>query len=139
IGRGSGRGRGSISVGARSIKIKTRNRSDLLVRSMTPVLTPPSALPTSSSARATSNIKAFHLSSFLKFFQAEGGIRDKLVTGVQTCALPILTTPAIRAGDAGVVTERAKQFLEIRSEERRGGQECRSRWSPYHSKKTIDA
>ena len=25
------------------------------------------------------------------FFQAEDGIRDKLVTGVQTCALPILT------------------------------------------------
>ena len=24
------------------------------------------------------------------FFQAEGGIRDRLVTGVQTCALPIL-------------------------------------------------
>ena len=23
------------------------------------------------------------------FFQAEDGIRDKLVTGVQTCALPI--------------------------------------------------
>src|SRR5205823_11538297 len=29
------------------------------------------------------------LSSF--FFQAEDGIRDKLVTGVQTCALPILS------------------------------------------------
>src|SRR5205823_12148906 len=26
------------------------------------------------------------------FFQAEDGIRDKLVTGVQTCALPILAT-----------------------------------------------
>src|SRR5205823_9749460 len=26
----------------------------------------------------------------LFFFQAEDGIRDKLVTGVQTCALPIL-------------------------------------------------
>src|SRR5205823_11425305 len=26
------------------------------------------------------------------FFQAEDGIRDKLVTGVQTCALPILRT-----------------------------------------------
>src|SRR5205823_8979670 len=26
------------------------------------------------------------------FFQAEDGIRDKLVTGVQTCALPIGTT-----------------------------------------------
>src|SRR2546425_8770499 len=25
------------------------------------------------------------------FFQAEDGIRDKLVTGVQTCALPILS------------------------------------------------
>src|SRR2546425_12390718 len=28
--------------------------------------------------------------SFFFFFQAEDGIRDKLVTGVQTCALPIL-------------------------------------------------
>ena len=26
------------------------------------------------------------------FFQAEDGIRDRLVTGVQTCALPILLT-----------------------------------------------
>src|SRR5205823_11186348 len=35
------------------------------------------------------------------FFQAEDGIRDKLVTGVQTCALPISATklfPAIRTG-----------------------------------------
>src|SRR6266404_8266022 len=28
---------------------------------------------------------------FFFFFQAEDGIRDKLVTGVQTCALPICT------------------------------------------------
>src|SRR5687767_15624382 len=28
------------------------------------------------------------------FFQAEDGIRDKLVTGVQTCALPISTLQA---------------------------------------------
>src|SRR6266545_1537766 len=28
---------------------------------------------------------------FFFFFQAEDGIRDKLVTGVQTCALPIFT------------------------------------------------
>src|SRR5205823_11294830 len=27
------------------------------------------------------------------FFQAEDGIRDKLVTGVQTCALPISSNP----------------------------------------------
>src|SRR2546423_4373101 len=39
------------------------------------------------------------------FFQAEDGIRDKLVTGVQTCALPISlsiivrTDPALRPGD----------------------------------------
>src|SRR2546425_9575288 len=30
------------------------------------------------------------------FFQAEDGIRDKLVTGVQTCALPICVTFAMR-------------------------------------------
>src|SRR2546425_1547033 len=29
---------------------------------------------------------------FFFFFQAEDGIRDKLVTGVQTCALPIIAT-----------------------------------------------
>src|SRR5207244_10051260 len=31
-------------------------------------------------------------SSFSFFFQAEDGIRDDLVTGVQTCALPIFAT-----------------------------------------------
>src|SRR5438105_15539720 len=30
---------------------------------------------------------------FFFFFQAEDGIRDPLVTGVQTCALPIWTGP----------------------------------------------
>src|SRR2546430_12813180 len=29
------------------------------------------------------------------FFQAEDGIRDLTVTGVQTCALPILATPLV--------------------------------------------
>ena len=53
------------------------------------------------------------------FFQAEDGIRVKLVTGVQTCALPIYHGRA-----AGTVPPR--------SEERRVGKECRSRWSPYH-------
>src|SRR3989441_163657 len=34
---------------------------------------------------------------FFFFFQAEDGIRDKLVTGVQTCALPICpSTPRAR-------------------------------------------
>src|SRR3989441_9041409 len=38
---------------------------------------------------------------FLFFFQAEDGIRDKLVTGVQTCALPISAcAPAPRATGA---------------------------------------
>ena len=30
------------------------------------------------------------------FFQAEGGIRDRLVTGVQTCALPICRPAPLR-------------------------------------------
>src|SRR5687767_15209643 len=33
---------------------------------------------------------------FFFFFQAEDGIRDKLVTGVQTCALPISGRPGCR-------------------------------------------
>src|SRR3989441_1883428 len=32
---------------------------------------------------------------FVFFFQAEDGIRDKLVTGVQTCALPISPLPRV--------------------------------------------
>src|SRR2546425_595583 len=32
------------------------------------------------------------------FFQAEDGIRDKLVTGVQTCALPISLAPTLARG-----------------------------------------
>src|SRR2546425_4930672 len=44
------------------------------------------------------------LDYFFFFFQAEDGIRDKLVTGVQTCALPIFwhDSPAFNAyrGDA---------------------------------------
>src|SRR2546430_17375819 len=33
--------------------------------------------------------------SFFFFFQAEDGIRDLTVTGVQTCALPILTLAVV--------------------------------------------
>ena len=61
------------------------------------------------------------------FFQAEDGILDIGVTGVQTCALPICgDLPPSGAGDQEDVGD------EIRSEERRVGKECRSRWSPYH-------
>src|SRR5205823_10900107 len=41
------------------------------------------------------------------FFQAEDGIRDKLVTGVQTCALPIYEDPGSARGggvSAGAAT-----------------------------------
>ena len=37
---------------------------------------------------------------------------------------------AQRPGD--IVTSMSGQTIEIRSEERRVGKECRSRWSPYH-------
>src|SRR3546814_9283113 len=76
--------------------------------------------------------------------------RCALVTGVQTCALPI----SLDAGGFGLavalavhapnlsndvaldVVEKAHQVCPYRSEERRVGKECvsqcRSRWSPYH-------
>src|SRR5207237_5706203 len=45
------------------------------------------------------------------FFQAEDGIRDSSVTGVQTCALPISITKALE-----LEPEFADRFYEIRSE-----------------------
>ena len=76
------------------------------------------------------------------FFQAEDGIRDWSVTGVQTCALPISGSPGtgdpVPEGEVGevVVTTLNPDYPLIRfatrSEERRVGKECRSRWSPYH-------
>src|SRR5437879_1610305 len=45
-----------------------------------------------------SSVQLFHLFFFF-FFQAEDGIRDTSVTGVQTCALPILASRAVLAWD----------------------------------------
>src|SRR5207248_5639786 len=81
------------------------------------------------------------------FFQAEDGIRDRTVTGVQTCALPIYRRalglageraaeigPSLRGRDADDPVARTVVGCEIkepvgalRSEERRVGKECRSR------------
>src|SRR5256885_9291436 len=94
------------------------------------------------------------------FFQAEDGIRDYKVTGVQTCALPISGRVDVfhentlapnegfelkklwdQTGDGIVYAPRGngreispqlRPAYQIRSEERRVGKECRSRWSPYH-------
>src|SRR5207302_3251022 len=41
--------------------------------------------------------------SFFFFFQAEDGIRDFHVTGVQTCALPISTSPGSTTSRTGDV------------------------------------
>src|SRR5690606_39885929 len=92
---------------------------------------------------------------FFFFFQAEDGIRDFHVTGVQTCALPILcVTTKPKSQNLPLETSPTKNrkrkrpfgkepksrlrpmpiFSKItnsgRSEERRVGKECRSRWSP---------
>src|SRR5256886_7255881 len=95
------------------------------------------------------------------FFQAEDGIRDLTVTGVQTCALPIFAIEIEHGADLAdgvrqqlddgadlvklyldgpdadvapftVDEVRAAVTVAHRSEERRVGKECRSRWSPYH-------
>src|SRR5256884_4650575 len=100
-------------------------------------------------------------SSMFFFFQAEDGIRDVAVTGVQTCALPISsheqpekegerirlhqsveTRPTMKEGSgcgnrSRERTEQREKRKKLpaayeRSEERRVGKECRSRWSPYH-------
>src|SRR5690349_23025361 len=93
--------------------------------------------------------------SLFFFFQAEDGIRDLYVTGVQTCALPIYfwkrsatsswsmsagirvcsrfitSATAIRLG-----VRRIQESRQVpRSEERRVGKECRARGSPAELKK----
>src|SRR5258708_32060157 len=110
---------------------------------------------------------------FFFFFQAEDGIRDDLVTGVQTCALPILCSffaavrfsISIARSKSALATIEGREKMDStsqwqalkvalqreaedifysagevvvvessgisRSEERRVGKECRSRWSPY--------
>src|SRR3989442_11375584 len=76
---------------------------------------------------------------FFFFFQAEDGIRDADVTGVQTCALPISSAVEPPHGvtrQMDLAHRPGRQGSEVRrgarSEERRVGKECRSRWSPYH-------
>ena len=79
---------------------------------------------------------------FFFFFQAEDGIRDTSVTGVQTCALPIcsiLFNTYILLAEVKPMKNLGNRFSSFkdypmiqRSEERRVGKECRSRWSPYH-------
>src|SRR5256885_3795991 len=95
------------------------------------------------------------------FFQAEDGIRDYKVTGVQTCALPISQNCYYGAQRPVVQRKLCRTLRRLRlstripshaqevhrrqledvrrhgrrprrSEERRVGKECRSRWSPYH-------
>src|SRR5207244_13560937 len=59
------------------------------------------------------------------FFQAEDGIRDDLVTGVQTCALPILrgNLPSCQIPPyaRSETVSRLLAFASARSEERREG------------------
>src|SRR5690348_17416662 len=101
------------------------------------------------------------------FFQAEDGIRDGRVTGVQTCALPISLGAHVIQADAigrelmspghAVYDEILRRFgpevvradgsldrrlladlaFRQRSEERRVGKECRSGWWPEHEKKNM--
>src|SRR5207248_4586570 len=76
------------------------------------------------------------------FFQAEDGIRDRTVTGVQTCALPISRRRSIRAVDHPGRPGRRREDAAgagarpiARSEERRVGKECRWRWARYDEKR----
>src|SRR5205807_7464611 len=98
------------------------------------------------------------------FFQAEDGIRDYKVTGVQTCALPIYPTGGLAASDGRIGPPRSlvptkpepdvsptpaglrfldhtypgieeNLALDERSEERRVGKECRTWGLPYSLKK----
>src|SRR5204862_4619820 len=102
--------------------------------------------------------RSFH-HSFVFFFQAEDGIRDLYVTGVQTCALPIsdqrrsyftmseennytIWTFLKKCHDRKLIYKAYDSMpwcprcaVGIRSEERRVGKECRYRGGRWHYKK----
>src|SRR5688572_6241784 len=44
----------------------------------------------------------------------------------------VLDQSGVLAGETGRTTAHLTSVLDSRSEERRVGKECRSRWSPYH-------
>src|SRR5207248_6776452 len=103
---------------------------------------------------------------FFFFFQAEDGIRDRTVTGVQTCALPIYVLrlhgetsrvelrlqgaaqvsrlhdvwiqSRVRPGRVALVSHAPiLPVADRRSEERRVGKECRSRGAGGRVEKEV--
>src|SRR3546814_3924406 len=106
----------------------------------------------------TYTVMCYYFVGFFFFSSRRRHTRCALVTGVQTCALPIcrvkvstrgdyasraLLSLALHGAESGPTSVRdiaertglPQPYLE-RSEERRVGKECvstcRSRWSPYH-------
>src|SRR5206468_9875123 len=100
---------------------------------------------------------------FCFFFQAEDGIRDLIVTGVQTCALPISAEKVVgeARGEPGPGVAAVGALVNAafpgaadngpglafaaphggenhRSEERRVGKEGRSRWGKEREKKNNE-
>src|SRR3546814_9000767 len=80
---------------------------------------------------------SYLLSLFFFFSSRRRHTRCALVTGVQTCALPISAGGLVAvAADLLACTVLTPPGSPARSEERRVGKECvstcRSRWSPYH-------
>src|SRR3546814_6896846 len=77
-----------------------------------------------------------YLYFFFFFSSRRRHTRCALVTGVQTCALPISSSAAPSRPAPGSTRTRSPARRIARSEERRVGKECvstcRSRWSPYH-------
>src|SRR3546814_8409786 len=81
---------------------------------------------------------------FFFFSSRRRHTRCALVTGVQTCALPIYRASKLLGGggfttpsaSSAAAPSRCRCRRARRSEERRVGKECvstcRSRWSPYH-------
>src|SRR5699024_11253141 len=68
------------------------------------------------------------------FFQAEDGIRDRNVTGVQTCALPICAgTERSARGPAWWFTSDGHSLTDLASDEATGGFD----WSGLH--RILDA
>ena len=70
--------------------------------------------------------------SYLDIAFRGGNIEGSLTVHVIDIAHELNVTPPERVLDPEFLTRERQRILDVRSEERRVGKECRSRWSPYH-------
>ena len=76
--------------------------------------------------------KEFLAATDPEIYEVYTGERRRQEEGIELIASENVVAPAVLAALGSVLTNKYAEGYHRRSEERRVGKECRSRWSPYH-------